>query len=186
MNSTGSLKCRITGNADGSFTAAGSIDMNDLKIITPDFEPAVICGVYRKAINSFTALNVDFSAGYTAADGMSITLGTDASDRFVPIFRNLLDSEMTEITAAAKEQVAAMLSEKTSGVDGEIAQFAGIRDALKLQQENIADVDEQLNSVKKTVMTRLMKQTGENASQQIMRAVDTDKVRNGLKGLLGQ
>lgn len=186
MNSTGSLKCRITGNADGSFTAAGSIDMNDLKIVTPDFEPAVICGVYRKAINSFTALNVDFSAGYTAADGMSITLGTDASDRFVPIFRNLLDSEMTEITAAAKEQVAAMLSEKTSGVDGEIAQFAGIRDALKLQQGNIADVDEQLNSVKKTVMTRLMKQTGENASQQIMRAVDTDKVRNGLKGLLGQ
>lgn len=186
MNSTSVVRCRISGSADGSFNADGSIDMNNLKIATPDFEPAVISGVYRKAVDSFTALKVDFSAGYTKAGGMNITLGTDAADRFALIFRNLFNSEMTEITAAAKEQVAALLSEKTNGIAGEIAQFSDIQNAMKLQQSNLSAVNSQLNSVKKDITDRLVKETGGKAARQGIDALGGDDVSGKLKGFFGQ
>ncbi len=186
MNAVSAVRCRISGNANGSFSAAGSADMNNLKIATPDFEPAVISGVYRKAVDSFTTLSVDFSAGYTRADGMSVTLGTDAGDRFALIFRNLLNSEMTEITAAAKEQVAALLSEKTGGITEEIAQFTDIQNAMKLQQLNLSAVNSQLTSVKKDITDRLVKETGGKAARQAIDALGGDDVSGKLKGIFGQ
>ncbi|HAH61471.1 MAG TPA: hypothetical protein DCL73_05180 [Treponema sp.] len=186
MNAVSVVRCRISGSADGSFNADGSVDMNNLRIATPDFEPAVICGVYRKAVDSFTTLKVDFSAGYTKAGGMNITLGTDAGDRFALIFRNLFNSEMTEITAAAKEQVAALLSEKTNGIMGEIAQFSNMQSAIKLQQSNLSAVNSQLNSVKKDITDRLVKETGGKAARQAIDVLGGDDVSGKLKGFFGQ
>ena len=181
MKSAAAIGCTITGDESGSFSGSGKVDLSGLHIETPAFEPAAVYDVYQKAMNSFTGIEAGFTVSYTKADGMNVSISTDAADRFADIFQNLLSSEIASISASAKDKVTALLSEKTGGVTDQIAQFTGIENSMNLQQTNLADTNRKLDDAKKQIMKQLAAQTGGAVSGE---AAGT--AAKALKGLFGK
>ena len=171
------LRCAVRGDDDGSFNVQGSVDMSGMKITTPSFEPAPVHEIYRKATDRFTALRVGFNAGYTPESGVTLSLDTDAAERFAAVFQNMLASELSSITASAREKVNELLSEKTGGVSDEIAKLFDIQNGIKLQEANFGDMNAALEKAQRDILKQLAGQTGSDAVQ---------KAAGALKGLFGR
>ena len=171
------LRCAVRGDDDGSFNVQGSVDMSGMKITTPSFEPAPVYEIYRKATDRFTALRVGFNAGYTPESGVTLSLDTDAAERFAAVFQNMLASELSSITASAREKVNELLSEKTGGVSDEIAKLFDIQNGIKLQEANFGDMNAALEKAQRDILKQLAGQTGSDAVQ---------KAAGALKGLFGR
>ena len=155
----------------------GSVDMSGMKITTPSFEPAPVYEIYRKATDRFTALRVGFNAGYTPESGVTLSLDTDAAERFAAVFQSMLASELASITASAREKVNELLSEKTGGVSDEIAKLFDIQNGIKLQEANFGDINAALEKAQRDILKQLAGQTGSDAVQ---------KAAGALKGLFGR
>ena len=171
------LRCAVRGDDDGSFNVQGSVDMSGMKITTPSFEPAPVYEIYRKATDRFTALRVGFNAGYTPESGVTLSLDTDAAERFAAVFQSMLASELSSITASAREKVNELLSEKTGGVSDEIAKLFDIQNGIKLQEANFGDMNAALEKAQRDILKQLAGQTGSDAVQ---------KAAGALKGLFGR
>ena len=171
------LSCTVLGDDDGSFRVQGALDMRGMKIATPSFEPAPVYEIYRKATERFTALKVGFTAGYALESGIALSIDTDAAERFAEVFQSMLASELTSITASAREKVNELLAEKTGGVSAEIAKLTDIQNGIKLQEANFGDMNAALEKAQRDILKQLAGQTGSDAVQ---------KAAGALKGLFGR
>ena len=171
------LSCTVLGDDDGSFRVQGAIDMSGMKIATPSFEPAPVYEIYRKAAERFTALKVGFTAGYVLESGITLSIDTDAAERFAEVFQSMLASELTSITASAREKVNELLAEKTGGVSAEIVKLTDIQNGIKLQEANFGDMNAALEKAQRDILKQLAGQTGSDAVQ---------KAAGALKGLFGR
>ena len=171
------LSCTVLGDDDGSFRVQGAIDMSGMKIATPSFEPAPVYEIYRKATERFTALKVGFTANYAVESGIALSIDTDAAERFAEVFQSMLASELTSITASAREKVNELLAEKTGGVSAEIAKLTDIQNGIKLQEANFGDMNAALEKAQRDILKQLAGQTGSDAVQ---------KAAGALNGLFGR
>lgn len=176
--SSSTISCGINGNTDGSFGLRGGINMSAMKIATPSFEPHAVYTIYQKALNQFTALKVNFDVQYAAATSdMSLSIDTNAGTQFAAIFQNLLVSELTAITASAREKVDALLAEKTGGISEKLLQFTDIQNSINTQQANFANTNAQLETIRAQITKQLANQAGGDVQQ---------KATDALKGLFGR
>ena len=171
------LSCTVLGDDDGSFRVQGAIDMSGMKIATPSFEPAPVYEIYRKAAERFTALKVGFTAGYALESGIALSIDTDAAERFAEVFQSMPASELTSLTASAREKVNELLAEKTGGVSAEIAKLTDIQNGIKLQEANFGNMNAALEKDRRDILKQLAGQTGSDAVQ---------KAAGALKGLFGR
>ena len=89
----------------------------------------------------------------------------------------MLVSELTAITASAREKVDALLAEKTGGISEKLLQFTDIQNSINTQQANFANTNAQLETIRAQITKQLANQAGGDVQQ---------KATDALKGLFGR
>lgn len=174
MKSKSAIDCSaIVAGPEGDLykvSGEGIMNLSDIQIVTPAFEPAVIYDIYKETIDSIKKMQVKFGYKWNEEDGLSLDLSTDAADQFQKAFTTSFNKAASKIAAQAKEEISKLLAEKTGISQEKIKEFLDIENLIKNYDKNIQDMKNQLQNKKKELenalnggMDKLKKQAEEEA-----------------------
>ena len=173
MKSNSAIDCTaVVSGAEGDVYGEGILNLSDIQIITPSFEPAVVYDTYKETIDSIKKMQVKFGYKWNEENGLSLNLTTDAADVFQKAFTASFNKAASKIAAEAKEQISKLLSEKTGISQEKIKEFTDIENLIKNYDKTVQDMKNQLTNKKKELENmvngtadRLKKQAEEEAAK---------------------
>lgn len=132
FESKSDITAMLAADRDGSFNVGGFIDMDIANMTGMDFEPDILCKVYKNALAGITELSVGFGINYSADKKLSIELKN--LDKLVqqlvnPIEKAIMD-ELLLMVETAKAEAIKLLSEKTGIATETILKFTDISSAM--------------------------------------------------------
>jgi uncharacterized protein (TIGR03545 family) len=173
MKSNSAIDCSvIASNSKEEISGKGIMNLSELQIITPAFEPAIIYEIYKDTINSFNHMQIKFGYRWNKEEGLDLSLNTDAGDIFQKAFISSFNKAASRIAAEAKEQISKLLSEKTGIAQDKIKEFLDIENLIKNYDKTVQDMKKQLTEKKKELENlvngtadKLKKQAEEEAAK---------------------
>lgn len=178
MKSRAALDCSaLVSGEKGDVYGQGIMNLSDIEIITPVFEPAVIYDIYKETIDSIKKMQVKFGYKWNENEGLSLNLNTDVADIFQKSFASSFNKAASKIAAQAKEEISRLLAEKTGISQEKIREFTDIENLIKNYDKSLQDMKKQLTDKKKELENlvngsadRLKKQAEEEARKAMQQA----------------
>ena len=185
LNSFSDITANLSADTDGSFVAGGTISMNVSEMSGMDFEPAKICGIYKKALSNIRALDIGFRIEYSADGSINVNIlnPEKLSAQLVTPITAAMTDELDLIAKDAQKKAAELLSEKTGIAADSLTKFTSIEDAVKLQQKQAAALEAQLQSKKSEIERQIKKAAGDSAAGALEKAGVPSGATDTLKKL---
>ena len=159
--------------------------MNVSEMSGMDFEPAKICGIYKKALSNIRALDIGFRIEYSADGSINVNIlnPEKLSAQLVTPITAAMTDELDLIAKDAQKKAAELLSEKTGIAADSLTKFTSIEDAVKLQQKQAAALEAQLQSKKMEIEKQIKKAAGDSAAGALEKAGVPSGAADTLKKL---
>ena len=151
MKSTSDISLKLLLKDDEKVSGRGIMNLSQLQILTPSFEPEIIYDIYRDTLDSIKSMKVNFEYGWTEEEGLSLNLQTDAAQTFQTSFTASCNRAMKKIMEDAKENLVQMLSEKSGIAADRISEFMDIEKLVKSYNQQIEDMKNQLEKRRKEI-----------------------------------
>lgn len=155
MNGGGTVGARITADSDGVFGAKGNFGLNPVKLETTSFEPAFASRMYNSALNSITQLSIGFDAGYSAEEGISLDISSDADNLLGKALTTAMNTELSLVKKQAQEQIEAVLKEKTSSYSDSLVQFKNLEGQFNTIKNKLTQSQNELDATKQEINNRI-------------------------------
>lgn len=151
MKSKSDINLALLLNDDEKVSGRGIMNLSQLQILTPSFEPEIIYDIYRDTLDSIKSMKVNFEYGWTEEEGLSLNLQTDAAQTFQTSFTASCNRAMKKIMEDAKKNLVQMLSEKSGIAADRISEFMDIEKLAKSYNQQIEDMKNQLEKRRKEI-----------------------------------
>lgn len=150
MKSKSALDCTaiVSKTQDGVY-GSGVLDLSEIQIITPSFEPQIIYDIYKETLDSIKTMSVSFDYKWSEEDGLELELNTNAGEIFQNAFTSSFNKAITKISNQARERVNTLLSEKTGIATDKISEFTDIEKVLKSSDKQVQNMKGELENKKK-------------------------------------
>ncbi|MCR5290378.1 MAG: TIGR03545 family protein [Treponema sp.] len=178
VNSSSAITAAITADENGGFTADISCLMKDLAMTSDSFEPEFAYNIYKKALASVKAMNVQVQAAYSEDNGLSLTVNSDADKQLADALKRLMNEELDSIKADAQKEIAVLLKEQTKGATDRISEYLDIDSLLNGEGSIVDNLTKQLNSKQDEIRKEIQQKTTNAVKEQI-----TEKATEFFKGL---
>lgn len=186
LTSATNILANLTAKSDGSWSVSGSLDMKVQNMNGMDFEPEQVCKIYKNALSKVSKLNIGFTVGYDATNGMVVTLENPeklASQLVTPVVKAIED-ELTSIAKTATENLTKLISEKTGIATEQISKF-------NILENDVSSYQKQLTKSRDEFKSLLEKKLKEQTSNAVSNALEkvtgnssaASNLLNGLKKL---
>lgn len=174
MNGGGTVGAHITADSDGVFGAKGNFGLNPVKLETASFEPAFASRMYNSALNSITQLSINFDAGYSSEEGISLDISSDADNLLGKALTTAMNTELSLVKKQAQGQIEALLKEKTSSYSESLVQFKNLEGQFGSIKNKLNQSQKELDSKKQEINNRITsivdkaKQEAVNAAESVI------------------
>ena len=87
MKSKSALDCNaVISKAQDGVYGSGILDLSEIQIITPSFEPQIIYDIYKETLDSIKTMKVSFDYKWSEEDDLELELSTNAGEIFQNAF----------------------------------------------------------------------------------------------------
>lgn len=186
MKSNSAIQCNFDADKDGNVKGTGVLDLSQVQIQTPAFEPAIVYDIYKNAIDSVKTMKINLDYTYSVDDGLILGIQTNAAEVFQTMFTSAFNKAISSIADEARSRVTSLLSEKTGIATDKIAEFTDIKAMITDSDAALKKIQKELNNMLNDLTNQLKKQAEDELKKQAGNIIEElpvdDNVKNIFKG----
>lgn len=150
MKSKADLNCTATvPKSDSKVSGSGILNLSQIQIITPSFEPEIVYDIYKDTLDSIQKMKISFDYKWSEENDLSLDVSTDAGDVFQSAFTSSFNKALSKIANQAREKINNLLAEKTGIASDKIAEFTDIEKVIKNSDKAVQNMKCELEARKK-------------------------------------
>lgn len=129
-----------------AFTIKGSLVLDPCSVSTARFEPNFVYSVYNRALSKLDTLDADFSVGNTKEKGFDLTISSSINDRFVAIFKEIMNEEFVAIKAEATKEAKKYLQDSLEPVYKVLGEFDSVESLVQNNKKKFEGLQKEAES----------------------------------------
>ncbi|MCR5062552.1 MAG: hypothetical protein K6A89_04645, partial [Treponema sp.] len=185
LNSNSAIQCNFDADKNGSVKGSGTLNLSEVQILTPSFEPKIVYDIYSDAINSVKTMKIQLGYTYSEADGLVLTIDTNAAEIFQTMFTTAFNKAISSIADEAQERVSKLLSEKTGLATERIEQFIDIKGLITDSDATVKKMQKELDKLLKDLTDQLKAQAENEIKKQAEEQLKNLPIDENLKKGMG-
>ncbi len=185
LNSNSAIQCNFDADKNGSVAGTGTLNLSEVQILTPAFEPKIVYDIYSDAINSVKTMKIQLGYTYSEADGLVLTIDTNAAEIFQTMFTSAFNKAISTIADEAKERATKLLSEKTGLATDKIDQFTDIQGLITDTDATLKKMQKELDKLMKELTDQLKAQAENEIKKQAEEQLKNLPIDENLKKGMG-
>ncbi len=150
MKSKADLNCTaLVAKSDSKVSGSGILNLSQIQIITPSFEPEIVYDIYKDTLDSIQKMKISFDYKWSEENDLSLDLTTDAGEVFQSAFTSSFNKALSKIANQAREKINNLLAEKTGIATDKISEFTDIEKVIKNSDKTVQNMKSELEGRKK-------------------------------------
>lgn len=188
ISGTSKIQSKLVADDFNVFAIEGSLLLDPCSVRSASFEPDFVYNLYARALQKLNSLDARFKIQNAKDTGFDLRISSDIDARFIEIFSELMDEEITSIQQAATKEVETFLRESLAPVYDAIGEFNSIDELIENQKKKLEgyqkEAEKKVSELKQIASNRLEeeKQKALEQVQEQGKEVVEDAVKNVLKG----
>lgn len=185
LNSNSAIQCNFDADKNGSVKGSGTLNLSEVQILTPAFEPKIVYDIYSDAINSVKTMKIQLGYTYSQTDGLVLTIDTNAAELFQTMFTTAFNKAISSIADEAQERVTKLLSDKTGLATEKIEQFTDIKGLITDSDAAVKKIQKELEKLMNELTDQLKAQAENEIKKQAEEQLKNIPVDENLKKGMG-
>lgn len=185
LNSNSAIQCNFDADKNGSVAGTGTLNLSEVQILTPAFEPKIVYDIYSDAINSVKTMKIQLGYTYSEADGLVLTIDTNAAEIFQTMFTSAFNKAISTIADEAQAKATKLLSEKTGLATEKIEQFTDIKGLITDSDAALKKIQKELDKLMKELTDQLKAQAENEIKKQAEEQLKNIPIDENLKKGMG-
>ena len=185
LNSNSAIQCNFDADKNGSVAGTGTLNLSEVQILTPAFEPKIVYDIYSDAINSVKTMKIQLGYTYSEADGLVLTIDTNAAEIFQTMFTSAFNKAISTIADEAQAKATKLLSEKTGLATEKIEQFTDIKGLITDSDAALKKIQKELDKLMKELTDQLKAQAENEIKKQAEEQLKNLPIDENLKKGMG-
>ena len=185
LNSNSAIQCNFDADKNGSVAGTGTLNLSEVQILTPSFEPKIVYDIYSDAINSVKTMKIQLGYTYSEADGLVLTIDTNAAEIFQTMFTSAFNKAISTIADEAQAKATKLLSEKTGLATEKIEQFTDIKGLITDSDAALKKIQKELDKLMKELTDQLKAQAENEIKKQAEEQLKNIHIDENLKKGMG-
>ncbi len=185
LNSNSAIQCNFDADKNGSVAGTGTLNLSEVQILTPAFEPKIVYDIYSDAINSVKTMKIQLGYTYSEADGLVLTIDTNAAEIFQTMFTSAFNKAISTIADEAQAKATKLLSEKTGLTTEKIEQFTDIKGLITDSDAALKKIQKELDKLMKELTDQLKAQAENEIKKQAEEQLKNLPIDENLKKGMG-
>ncbi|MCR5063805.1 MAG: hypothetical protein K6A89_11040, partial [Treponema sp.] len=185
LNSNSAIQCNFDAGKNGSVAGTGTLNLSEVQILTPAFEPKIVYDIYSDAINSVKTMKIQLGYTYSEADGLVLTIDTNAAEIFQTMFTSAFNKAISTIADEAQAKATKLLSEKTGLATEKIEQFTDIKGLITDTDATLKKMQKELDKLLKDLTDQLKAQAENEIKKQAEEQLKNLPIDENLKKGMG-
>ena len=156
---------KIFDNEDFEITGKGLL--TDLKITTVPFEPEYASKIYSNVMGRVKTVNASMTSGFTNADGLKLTINSDADVQVLQSLRKEMEAQLAGIKDNLLAELKKKINEASGGALGQFGTLDDIKKSLTGSVSTANGFENQLTKKRKEAEKQLQNKASESVKNEL-------------------